>query len=231
VKSTAGERKSEDSAGGKSALELQRADFGLEVSGHLSLIRQGDSYLASHFHEHFVGPVLQKWQGQTEIPASLFSDQAQAEKFASRVQFLFNKTIASSLSQELILLHLDVIHYVLDELGIGEIDLKEQAAAHARETKKNALRRFKLQPVGRPPVWTRIELARAILEVIKALPSKRGRTQGNVVRILKEKHGGRAPQSVDGLRDQLDRLGLDWKLFKNGGNLPLLSTVLSPVDA
>jgi len=195
--------------------ELKFDSHEVKINLRLALEKHESAVTLLHHLHYKDGFVTNDATGTNELAASLFKDEQSAERFAVLVNRVFTKTITSILVEELILTLNDVVHFALNELEIDPMDLRKQANAHVRQTKRLVTKRMGIERKGKKPLWNSSELARAVLTALDPIP-KGERTLAGGAELMKEKYGDRVPENADGFRKLLERNNLSWRKLKNG---------------
>ncbi len=188
--------------------------FKFELDGYLG-IEKGESVVTLHSYFHYFQDVMEMMApGKTELSAKLFKDDHTVEEFAGKVHLIFTHWLSKVLAEEATLYLNDVIHFVLSDMALDEVDLNAQARIHAKQTATLVRQRLGLRKNGQRSLWSRFELARAVFDAMGAIPNHPDRTYEGVVEELKKRHPDKAPESADALRKMLKRMGLSWKRIK-----------------
>jgi hypothetical protein len=145
-------------------------------------------------------------------PEHLFKNEEQAQEWIALTEGLFRTHAKTALLNALRMLLLDAGNLALMEQNITSVDKRSVLHNHLALSEKFARELFKLE-VGRPPHWTSDELSQAISEAMYAL-LPRERNYDGVAGKLRDVYGERAPASGGALRQQVIRLGLNWKELK-----------------
>ncbi len=194
-------------------------EFSFTIKGNLVVTKEESTVVLKHKFESYNWPVSYTDTGETEIPANLFANEEEVEKFALNVHRTFVASVLDAMLHEAELQLNDIVHFILSHMGLDSIDMREQVKRHARGTADRVKRQLEVQVAGPQAQWSNRALWRAVAQALKTL-QKNEQTYANVTRILKEKYPDKAPETPEALRKMLDRLGIDWKSLKSGQVIP-----------
>jgi hypothetical protein len=147
------------------------------------------------------------------VPESLFKNDEQAQEWIAKTKNLFRTHAQDAIFNALRILLFDAGNLALIEMNIASTDKRGMLHGHLALSEKFARELLKPE-AGRPAQWTDIELSEAISEAMNALLSRQ-RNYDEVADKLREVYGERAPASGGALRQQVIRLGLNWKELKS----------------
>jgi len=147
------------------------------------------------------------------MPESIFKNEEQAQEWVDRTKNLFRTHAQDAIFNALRLLLFDACNLAAIEQNITPTDKRAVLHGHLALCEKFARELLKPE-AGRPSQWTSDELSNAVSEAMHALPPRQ-RNYVGVADKLREVHGGRAPASGGALRQQVIRLGLNWKELKS----------------
>jgi hypothetical protein len=128
-----------------------------------------------------------------------------------------NGALARAMSDTAMLHLFYSVYSALMEKGVSPFNKKALLEDYLAMAENLLRRRLGIGAAGRSAEWTEVELAQAIKSVLDNLKPAM-RTYEQVADKLREKYGDRAPASGGALRQQVIRLGLNWKNLKR--NVP-----------
>jgi hypothetical protein len=147
------------------------------------------------------------------VPESLFKNDEQAQEWIDRTKNLFRAHAQDAIFNALRLLLYDAGNLALIEQNLMPVNKRDVLHDHLALSEKFARELLKPE-AGRPAQWTDIELSKAISDAMHALPYC-NRNYDGVADKLGEVYRERAPASGGALRQQVIRLGLNWKELKD----------------
>ena len=195
--------------------EIKLPSFSFTIKGEMAVTKEESTVVLEHKFESYNWPVEYTDTGKTEIPANLFADEEELQKFTRAVHQAFVGSVLDAMLHEAELQLNDMVHFTLNHMGLDSIDMREQVKAHTRETTARVKRQLGVQATGPQAQWSNRALSRAVAQALRTL-RKNEQTYANVTRILKEKYPDKAPETPEALRKMLDRLGINWKSLKTG---------------
>jgi hypothetical protein len=148
-----------------------------------------------------------------EFPFEAFKDEAQVREWAAEYIKQLKEKYVRLLIQETVPIALEIGNKTLYDFGILRGDLADVASY--LETLRGDMSRVRLgvKRAGRPPMWTKEGLAQAIIKALQELLPREQNLEG-VAQKLREWHGERAPASKGALRQQVIRVGINWRELK-----------------